>query len=362
MKIVHVINRCSIANGAAKLLLDIVPHQKSLGHQVDILALVAVNPSYKDQFEQIGCNYITILKEGKSVKSISLSLLLRIKEIIRQYDIVHAHLFPSFYWVALIKYIFKIKAKIVFTEHNSENNRRKKWLIPIERFIYRQYNAIIAISDAVRDNLLSFLKIRLPIQTVLNGINIEQFKNASPLDRLQFKIPEDSFVLTQVSRFGPEKDQMTLIKALKLLPSNIHLVLVGNGPLLSNHISEVNNLQLEDRVHFLGLRNDIPQIMQMSDIVILSSHFEGFGLVAVEGMAAKKPLIASNVPGLNQVVQGAGLLFEKYNLQELTGHILELLNNRDYYTKIAEQCYNRSLTYDIVNVVKQYDDIYNSLI
>ena len=161
MKIIHVINRCSIANGAAKLLLDIVPHQISLGHQVDILALASVNPSNKDQFEQIGCKYITILEEGKSIKSISMSLFCRIKEIIQQYDIVHAHLFPSFYWVALVKFIFKINAKIVFTEHASENNRRKKWLIPIERFIYRQYDAIIAISGAVQDNLLSFLKIKI---------------------------------------------------------------------------------------------------------------------------------------------------------------------------------------------------------
>ena len=362
MKIIHVINRCSIANGAAKLLLDIVPHQISLGHQVDILALASVNPSNKDQFEQIGCKYITILEEGKSIKSISMSLFCRIKEIIQQYDIVHAHLFPSFYWVALVKFIFKINAKIVFTEHASENNRRKKLLIPIERFIYRQYDAIIAISGAVQDNLLSFLKIKLPIHTVFNGINIEKFKNASPLNRLQVRIPQDCFVLTQVSRFGPEKDQMTLIKALKLLPSEIHLVLVGNGPLLGKHISEVKNLQLGNRVHFLGIRNDIPQIMQMSDVVILSSHFEGFGLAAVEGMAANKPLIASNVPGLNQVVQGAGLLFEEGNVQELNEHILNLYNNREYYTKIAEQCYVRSLIYDIVNVANQYDDIYKTIL
>lgn len=359
MKIVHVINRCSVANGAAKLLLNIVPHQISQGHQVLILALASVNPSYKTQFEQIGCNYIAILQEGKSLKSIS--LLFAIKKKIVEYDIVHAHLFPSFYWIALIKYIFKIKAKIVFTEHSSENNRRKKWLLPVERFIYKQYSAIIAISETVKDSLNSYINIKLPIHTVFNGIAIEQFKNATPLNRLQVNIPENCFVLTQVSRFGPEKDQMTLIKALKSLPTNIHLVLVGDGHLLKNHIREVKSLQLEDRVHFLGIRNDIPQIMKMSDIVILSSHFEGFGLAAVEGMAAAKPVIASNVPGLRQVVLGAGLLFEKYNVQELNEHILKLFNNKEYYTKIAVQCYNRALIYDSVNVAKQYEDIYCNL-
>ena len=359
MKIIHVINRCSIANGAAKLLLDLIPYQISQGHDVRVLALGDVTPSYKDHFEQIGCKYEVLLKEGKSL--LSVSLLFLIKNKISSYDIVHAHLFPSFYWVALIKLLFNTKYKLVYTEHSPENNRRRKWLLPIERLIYRKYNAIIAISDIVKENLLNFLKIDLPIYVIFNGINNQLYERALPINKTDINIPQDSFIITQVSRFGPEKDQMTLIQTMKLLPENIHLVLVGHGPLYDKHIKTVNQLHLENRIHFLGIRNDIPQILKMSDIVVLSSHFEGFGLAAVEGMAARKPVIASNVPGLQNVVHGAGLLFEKYDTIQLKNHILKLIKDKRFYDEIAYQCYNRSLKFEIRQVAKEYEQIYNNL-
>ena len=165
----------------------------------------------------------------------------------------------------------------------------------------------------------------------------------------------------QVSRFAAEKDQMTLIRALKLLPNNYDVVLVGNGELLLQYKQRVKELGLSERVHFLGLRDDVPSILKMADIVVLSSNFEGFGLAAVEGMAAGKPVIASNVPGLAEVVSGAGLLFKLHDEYELADHIQKLSENKEYYEEISRRCFMRAKEFDVAVMNAKYKSLYRNL-
>ena len=112
-------------------------------------------------------------------------------------------------------------------------------------------------------------------------------------------------------RFSKAKDHTTLVKSLKLLPYNYKLLLVGEGELKKNIEILIKKINLENRVIFLGFRNDIPELMKTVDINILSSNWEGFGLVAVEGMASGRPFIGSDVDGMNDVIRGGGILFEK---------------------------------------------------
>ena len=119
---------------------------------------------------------------------------------------------------------------------------------------------------------------------------------------------------------------------------------------------------VKDRIHFLGVRDDVPQILQSVDVVVMSSHCEGFGLAAVEGMAAGKPVIASDVPGLSEVVSGAGVLFEQGNVKMLSEQINALLTDSKYYEEIAHKCLLRAERYDIHKMGEQYEEIYRSVI
>lgn len=362
MKILHVINSCSIANGAAKLLLDVIAQQKTSGHLVDVISLVETTPSYTSDFIRAGVNhFISILPVGGSMKNPL--LIIKLRNLIRKYDIVHTHLFPTFYWVALTKIIFNINGiRLVCTEHTSENNRRKCWMRPIEQYIYKQYNHIIAISDAVKSNLIKHLKFTPNITTINNGINVNIYNNATPSSRKDLNIPDDVILLTQVAAFRPEKDQLTVLKTLALLPHNYHVLFIGGGVLLTKHLKIAQQLDVSDRVHFVGVRKDVPSLLKMSDIIIMSSHFEGFGLAAVEGMASHKPVIASNVAGLSDVVKDAGLLFPPYDIEHLKKHIEELSMNLSYYTQTADKCYERALQYDISKTVQQYEMVYKTIL
>ena len=358
MRILHVINRCGIANGAAKLLLDVVSYQLDCGNEIDIVSLVDTTPSYEEQFRAIGCQYTSIMPCGYNMKDPI--LLIRLCIIMRNYDIVHAHLFPSFYWVALAKVIYRLKCKLIVTEHATENNRRRLWLRPLERYIYNQYNGIIAISIAVKKNLLHHLHSNYNVSVIENGINIQKYSDAEPMSRQDIGIPyDDAIILTQVAGFRSEKDQITVLKALSQLPNKYHIMFVGDGRLLQQHINVAKELNIFSRCHFLGARSDVPSLLKISDIIIQSSHFEGFGLAAVEGMASKKPVIAANVPGLSEVVMGAGLLFEQGDVRGLVQNIQSLSNNPRFYNEIADRCYNRALLYDISITAEKYNNIYN---
>ncbi|WP_082021825.1 glycosyltransferase family 4 protein [Sphingobacterium sp. T2] len=117
-----------------------------------------------------------------------------------------------------------------------------------------------------------------------------------------------------------------------------YLLLVGDGVRKNELVKLVNENNLGNRVHFLGVRNDVNSILKSVDYVVVSSHWEGFGLAAVEGMAAQKPVLASNVKGLGEVVNGAGILFEKGNEQSLAENILTLHSNPLRYSEIANKC------------------------
>lgn len=355
MKILQVINRCSVANGAAMVIQSMVPTLIASGHQVDILGLVDVTPSCADRFIEMGCGYRVLMNEGKSLYSPS--LLCKLARVMKDYDVVHAHLFPSFYWVALVKVFCGYKGRLVFTEHSTQNNRQKTIFRLIERFIYRRYDNIVAISDAVALNLNAHLKRDYGVTVINNGIDIASFELQEPVSRQELGVPTDAVMLTQVARFGPEKDQMTVLRVLKDLPQSYHAVFVGGGSLMERHREAAAELGISDRVHFLGIRRDVAAILKASDIVVMSSHFEGFGLTAVEGMAAGKPVVASDVPGLREVVKGAGILFN--DEKSLAESVVALSTDNILYEDTVEKCRERALEYSAEKMADKYLSVYS---
>lgn len=357
MKILHIINNLN-TGGAEKLLLDILPLFKNYNIDADLLIL---NPQSTPFLEILKQCFTGHIYQSPITNLYSPLQLIYIRKILKQhYDIIHVHLFPSLYWAALAMIGHRQNTSLIFTEHSTYNRRLNnifwRW---IDRLIYRQYDAIIAITPQVKQALIHKLSIpSTKINVIWNGIHLEQFSfpeslNFSVLPPLSKK----NTVLIQISRFRPEKDQDTLIRALAVLPKHYLLLLVGEGPRLPLCQELAHSLGLTDRVHFLGTRMDIPALLHNADIVIQSSHWEGFGLSAVEGMAAGKPVIASDVAGLRDIVAGAGLLFPKGDAQALANQI-KLLSSPSKYQKIAEQCQLRAKIFHISNMMDSIVALY----
>lgn len=200
------------------------------------------------------------------------------------------------------------------------------------------------------------------IVTINNGVDIRKFTTAKAVTKSMLGIDDGHVMIFMSARFSAAKDQSTVVKSFPFLLNNrkIHIVFAGDGPLLENVKLLAEQMGISANIHFLGFRNDIPEIIKASDICVLSSKWEGFGLVAVEYMAAGKPVIASNVDGLNDVVRGAGMLFEQGNEKELAEKINLLIADDSLYNQMSKNCMKRSELYDLSHMISSYFSLYQS--
>ncbi|MDD4062433.1 MAG: glycosyltransferase [Candidatus Pacebacteria bacterium] len=363
MKILHIINNLG-SGGAEKLLEESLPLFNKDNVNVELLLLSDKGNVFDKSLieNNIKINVVPI----RSLRNPLNIFYIRQYIVNGGYDIVHVHLFPSLYWTSLAsKIIFNNKPKFVFTEHSTRNRRMDNFLFKfIEKFIYSSFDKIILISEEIKENIVNWLNIKNKVLIIENGINLERFISAEPYCKNQImdSLKESDRLVCMVGRFSPAKDQLTIIRAIKSLPNNIHLLLIGEGELMQKNKDLAKELGVSDRVHFLGFRNDIERIFKTSDIIVLSSNWEGFGLVAVEGMATNKPVIASDVPGLRDVVDEAGLLFKKGDDKELAKIIQKLLSNNLEYERVSKLCFERSKMFDIKKVVKEYENLYKELL
>ena len=170
------------------------------------------------------------------------------------------------------------------------------------------------------------------------------------------------YIITMVAGLRMEKDHKTLFKAMLNLPANYRLQLVGHGERETELKAFCDKNDLNSRVSFMGLRMDVPDVLEESDIIVLSSHWEGLSLSSIEGMASGRPFIASDVDGLHEIVKGAGLLFPQGDDKALAEAIRSLCENPEYYHRVAMACQSRAKEYDISVMADKYADLYESLI
>lgn len=361
MRILHIITSLR-AGGAEKLLLESIPMYVEEGIIVDLLLLDGEDSIFLQSLKKLNiCNIYTF-----NISIYNPLLIFKIRRYLKKYDIVHVHLFPTLYWVSLAKYLSKSISKLVYTEHNTYNKRRNKiWLRPLEKFIYQKYNKIICISEKTKENLKKWLGDidNRKYLVVNNGINLERYNRAIPFDKTLLGISSNTRIILMTARFNVQKDPNTLIRAFnKLAEQDIYLLFVGDGILRKESENLAKVLNVENRVLFLGIRDDVPELIKMSDICVLSSNWEGFGLVAVEYMAAQRPAVVSDVDGLRDIVNGAGIVFEKGNEDDLKYKLELLLNNELMYNEISEKCYNRALNFGIDKMVNTYINVYKDVL
>ena len=363
MKILHIINHMGMG-GAQSLLVELAPVQKEMGHEVLVLEL----QSTPDR------NLVKKLNEaGVTVKSLSNSRSVRnplnifaLIPYIKKYDIVHTHLFPANYWTVFAKIFSFCKTPIITTEHSTNNKRRNIAVFKyIDAFIYNRYQEVVACADKALETFKARYS-KAKCISIPNGVNISKYKEALPYTKQELaNIHKESFVTTMVARFDYPKRQDTLVEAIALLPDQFHAILVG-GTQDDAGVQRIQQLAqqlgVSNRVHFLYLRSDVPRILKSSDVVLMSSEYEGLSLSSIEGMACGHPFIATNVNGLREVVSGAGELFECGNVQELAQLLSRLQSDTDFYNEVTKRCLVRAEGYDIRAVANKYQLEYNKFV
>ena len=267
------------------------------------------------------CGYWTdVLKDaGVGVEALGLrwygdpSPLLRLRTMIKRLgpDILHAHLPPAELYARLALVGEDAAPRFVITRHNDEPFYRGAAHRSIARWVVKRADRVIAISEAVSRQTCAYLGVpHSRVRTIHYGINSTLYDqiDRGEVDRLRrmWDVPEGAILIGTVGRMAPQKAMHVMLRGFaryrRETSGDPRLVLVGAGPLERKLKRLAQKLGLGNGVIWAGFREDIPVVMQAFDVFALTSDYEGFGLVLLEAMAAGKPVVATRVSAIPEIV------------------------------------------------------------
>ena len=297
----------------------------------------------------------------------------RLKKIIKKElpHILHLHLWNP----GACRYAFtafdSTKTKLITTEHHPFVLRGVKRTF--KKACLRKTNHTIVASNAMKDFMLEqYPELEGRISVVENGIDIESFEKMIFNFRTQqrnsyrqknFNCAGNETVIATVAALQPHKGLKYLIEAFKDVQVNFpktRLIIAGEGPERKSLEKMIKNLELGKKVLLLGNRGDIPFILKAADLFVLPSISEAFGLVLLEAMASKLPIIATNTGGIPEIIedQKSGIIVEQKNSSALRGAICDLLRNEALQEKLAFVGNRRVRDFDVAIMTAKTAKIY----
>jgi glycosyltransferase involved in cell wall biosynthesis len=347
-----------ILAGAEALVKDMVPRMRARGIDVSVGLLKELDSPFEHELRESGVQFLPTAWGGMY----SPTHLYNLRRHIRTFDVVHVYLFPAQLFAPLAQVLAGSSVPLVLSEGTPQHRRRRKWLHPLEGWMYKRYSAVACASEGIASSLREWLpEIESKITVIENGIEVERFQNANVPSRRLAGFGNERCVLLYVASFQPRKDHTNLLHAIAQIP-DADLFLVGDGELRPHAERLSRTLGIAERVHFLGRRKDIPELLGMADIYVHPPTFEGFGIAVAEAMAAGKPIVATNVPGLAQVVSDAGILVPPGNPTTLAREIRRLIASPERRAQLSRAAVERSRQFSIEKTVTAYIDLYGSLL
>lgn len=356
MRILHVITSLRIG-GAERLITHILPLFRKHGIKVELALFDATSTKFLSEIEAHG---IKIYKLGNKFRDIYNPLqIIKLRKLLsaNKYNLIHTHNTACQLFTAIAAKISKNPPILVTTEHNTSNRRRYwGWYKWIDKWMYMQYTSITCCSDAVRDRLVKSGAVTHPpnLITISNGVKL----TSNTIKELKLK----GRPIVMVAAFRPQKDHVTAIKAMTYLPSDIHLYFAGEGETMATVKDFVTKNNLDGRVHFLGNIYDIPSLYSSSRCAVLSTRHEGLPLSVIEAMASGTPVIATDVPGVTEIIGDAGLLVPESDPLALANAILKTIDDSPQRDALITAGLKRASMYDITTTANRYISLYNNLI
>ncbi|MBI3313088.1 MAG: glycosyltransferase family 4 protein [Candidatus Omnitrophica bacterium] len=341
--------------GAEQVVLDIALGLKNTFHEE---VACAVNQSrLAEEFKKAGIAVTEIFWSKAKI----LKTLTNLKETIRNFqpDLIHSHhRYPTF----LLDLLFKKKQTVLHTEHLFRRNKR--WL-------FRYGHFATAVSHSVRDNLIEYFKIPSDrVMTISNAVSLRP-PDLQILQQLQQRFPKlpGQMTVLFLGRLEEQKGHRDLIEAVERMKpeyrKRLKVLIAGEGKLKPFLQQKVTRRNLNPQFEFLGFLPQTPELLALSDFLILPSLYEGMPLVVIEAFAAGKTVIATDIPGTREVVENGrnGLLVPLKNPARLAEALEHWLDHPEEITRFARQAFEdwkeRFLFQDMI---EKYHRLYQKLI
>lgn len=328
MKILYVITGLG-GGGAEKVVAGLADEMSKLGHQVKIAYLKGQVIVYPENSE------IELINLGlESVKNSKVAYK-NYKQLLKEFqpNVVHAHMVHANIF-ARISRIFCPIPKLLCTAHS--NNEGGKGRMLAYRLTHHLSDLTTNVSLSASKNFEALGAVpKHGITTVYNGINLARFHKPERSDqemRASLGLSDNDLMFLAVGRLHEAKDYPNLFHAIEILlkqddeHKNIHLFVVGDGDLKPELEKLLIDKKMNNQVHLLGRRNDIPQLMSAANLFVLSSSFEGFGLVVAEAMACNTFVVGTDCGGVKEVMGDTGILVPPRNSVDLAEALMRAIN------------------------------------
>lgn len=288
-------------------------------------------------------------------------------------DILHVHYaIPHASAAYMAQHILKsegIHIPFITTLHGTDITLvgKDSSFAPVITFAINESNAVTAVSESLKQDTLEHFNIKREIEVIPNFICLEHYNLNGSIQKLKHSFaPNDERVLVHVSNFRKVKRTEDVIRIFDIVRKKIpaKLLMVGDGP-ERHHLEELcRELGTCGLVKFVGKVKDTERILAASDVFILPSESESFGLAALEAMAARTPVISTNTGGVPEVNEHgvSGFLSNVGDVEDMANNTLKILENDETLEQFRNGAYEQAKKFDIHTILPLYENLYNSVI
>lgn len=332
--------------------------------EVHVCALTRSGPLEAD-LRQAGAPVHRIGKRWRA----DVSAYWRLRRLIAELrpDLVHTWLFAANAYGR--QAAFACRTPVVIASERCEDPWKGTLERLIDLYLARKTHRIVVNSLGVRD---FYLRYGLPAEKMVvipNGVPPAQPSPVSRQELLaELGLPEPCYLVGLIGRLWPQKrikDAVWAADLLKVIRDDVHLLIIGDGPQRDRLRRFRDQCQIQDKVHFLGHRDDVPRILPHLDVLWSTSAYEGQSNAIMEAMAACVPVVATNIPGTRELVEHgvSGFLFSVGDRASLARYTHKLLNDRELARRMGQAAQNRMLEqFSVETMLRRYAQLYRELL
>jgi len=324
-------------------------------------------------FDQLRLAGIEVYPEKNFFLSVAQMASIIIK---RKIKVVHAHLLRAALFSTLAC-LFTPRTRLIYTVHNHVvypgMKTWKRLTFPmLTRLVSPRIGRFIAVSNHIGDYLVKTLKIPAgKLSVIHNGVSFMELEMAAERgdsQQLVRSLPAGSRIIGAVGRVVYQKGHDVLVRAFGQLAvefSNLHCVIVGGGEWTTHILSLAERLGVGERVHLLGFRRDVLNIFRSMDVVVFPSRFEGLPISVIEAAYSGKPIVATDIEGINDIVQNdfSGILVPSDNSEALATAIRKFLVDSYLSELMGERARNLARArFSIEECLRRTKQVYESVI
>lgn len=287
-------------------------------------------------------------------------------------DLIHVHYaIPHASAAYLAKQILKqhgINIPVITTLHGTDITLvgRDSTYEPVVTFSINQSDGVTAVSQDLKEETYKHFDIKRDIEVIPNFIDFSRFSKTNKDHFRKAIAPEGEKILIHVSNFRKVKRVRDVIQVYKRVQEKVpsKLLLVGDGPDRHNVEQLCRDLGICNGIRFLGKQDAVEELLAISDLFVMPSGSESFGLAALEAMACQVPVISSNVGGIPEInIHGeTGYLSNLGDVDDMAAHAIDLLQDEERLHQFRENAFKQAQRFDLQNVLPLYEQYYQTVI